>query len=84
LKVKCNSGLLLTIPDNKVTSVGKLYDLRHKDRLGNFGAVSVRWCLRRFPTHGMEEVNGVTSLVPHHILDETIGFLEGDVVLFGR
>ena len=37
-----------------------------------------------FLPNGMEEVNGVISLVPHHILDEAIGFLEGEVVVFGR
>ena len=37
-----------------------------------------------FLPNGMEEVFDDTSLVPHHILDEAIGFLEGEVVVFGR
>jgi hypothetical protein len=53
----------------------------------NFGAVSVRWCLR-LSSNGMEEVNGETSLatplVPHQILDEIISFLEGEIIVFGR
>ena len=31
----------------------------------------------------MEEVNGVISQVPHHILDEAIGFSEGESVFLG-